>query len=698
MRRLLRFIFTIFIIILLAIGALFMLPADRIAGLASDQIRAATGRDVTFDGRFKPSLWPQIGLSTDGIRISNAEWSDKETMISAKALSVGLDMASLLKGSIRVSKLELIEPIILLEKAADGRVNWEFSGSGEDKAIDAPSESDGSDVAVAIDQALISAGTVRFIDHSAGTETLVAGVNADLTLPDFAGPANLGVEALVNGQSVRADLSIAAFEEFMTGSVAPMKTSVRVGKARIDFDGRAGISPVAAEGQLDADLSDLRALTAVAGQPAPSLPAGVGQTVLAKGQVTLAPQGSLHLRNAALTLDSNKINGSADLTFGDKPFLSGAFEAGALDFSAFTGGSDGGGGEGWSTDPIDVSALGAMDADVSIVASSVDLGDTKLGRTNVLAKLTDRRLVLTLREVRAYDGTITGEVVINGRGGLSVGGDLNVASLSTQSLLKDLADYDRLLGTGDFSFKFLGSGNSMKAIMNSLSGSGSLALGQGEIRGFDLAGMLRNFDTSFVGANNRTIYESIGASFSIKDGVLQNSDLSFLAPLLKAAGLGQIGIGSQTLNYQVAPTAFGGSGDGDGIKVPLKITGTWANPKFNIDLEELARQRLDLDAKKQALEDKAKDELKKLEDKAKADLAKKLGLPVPQPETPAEPVVTNEAPAVSPEQPAATTEEPAITPEQPAVVEEEPKSPEDLLKDKLEDEAKKSILKLLGNR
>ncbi len=527
---------------------------------------------------------------------------------------------------------------------------------------------------------------------------MIAGVNANLTLPDFAGPADLSLDALVNGQAVRADLSIASFEEFMTGSVAPLKTTVHVGDAKIAFDGRAGISPVAAEGALDADLSDLRALNAVAGQPALDLPADVGKLLKAKGQVTYAPEGSLHLREAVLTLDNNQINGSADLVFREKPFLTGNFSAGALDLSAFTGGNSGGGGGGsasgqWSSDPIDVSPLGLLDAEVSIAASSVNLGDTQLGRTRVLARLTDSRLVLTLREVQAYDGMITGEVVVNGRGGLSVGGDLKIAGLSTQSLLNDLADYDRLLGTGDFTLKFLGSGSSMNAIMNSLSGSGSVALGQGEIRGFDLGGMLRNLDTSYVGSNNKTIFESIGASFSIKDGVLQNEDLSFLAPLLNAAGLGKIGLGKQTLNYRVTPTAFKGGDDGDGFKVPLLISGTWANPKFNIDLEALAEQELDLEAKKQALEEKARSELKKLEDKAKADLAKKLGLPVPEPTEPVEPAVTPEA-ETTPE-PQIAPEAEAVTPEPAPAVEEE-RSPEDILKDKLEEEAKKGILKLLG--
>jgi hypothetical protein len=79
---------------------------------------------------------------------------------------------------------------------------------------------------------------------------------------------------------------------------------------------------------------------------------------------------------------------------------------------------------------------------------------------------------------------------MNGRGGLSVGGDLKVAHMAMQPLLMDLADYERLIAVGDLRLKFLGVGNTMDAIMRSLSGDGSFTLGQGEILGLDLADAL----------------------------------------------------------------------------------------------------------------------------------------------------------------------------------------------------------------
>lgn len=236
----------------------------------------------------------------------------------------------------------------------------------------------------------------------------------------------------------------------------------------------------------------------------------------------------------------------------------------------------------------------------------MNLGDTQLGRTRILATLSDRRLVIDLREVRAYDGVVTGNVVLNGRGGLSVGGDLTVAGMALQKALGDLAGYERLIGSADMHVKFLGSGNSVDAIMNSLSGSGAVALGKGELQGLDLVGMLRTLDTTYVGKGAKTIFDSIAGQFTIKDGVLSNDDLAFVAPLLTAGGKGRVLLGKQKLDYRILPVAFQGAEGKGGFKVPLKITGTWADPHFSLDMEAVAKDQFKLDEKKKALEEKAK--------------------------------------------------------------------------------------------
>lgn len=97
----------------------------------------------------------------------------------------------------------------------------------------------------------------------------------------------------------------------------------------------------------------------------------------------------------------------------------------------------------------------------------------------------------------------------------------------------------------------------------------------------------------------KTDFSELTASFTIKDGVAHNEDLAMKAPILRLAkgdSRGDINIGSETINYTATPTivkSIKGQGGENldelaGIAIPLKISGTFTNPKFGLDTKAIA--------------------------------------------------------------------------------------------------------------
>ena len=293
----------------------------------------------------------------------------------------------------------------------------------------------------------------------------------------------------------------------------------------------------------------------------------------------------------------------------DRPTIRAVLTGGALDLSGLTEGEDDGDdaaapvSPGWSRDPIDVSALHSADAEVALVLTGLDLGMMQLGAVDLRATLSSGRLVFDLRQVSAYDGAITGQYVINGRGGLSMGGDLRVADVRLSPLLTDFVGWDRLEGTGTVDLSFLLVGNDLNALINSLDGSGSLSFGEGALLGLDIGGMIRNLDTSYRGEGQRTVYESLTASFTMADGVVSNDDLLMAATFGELTGAGTVDLGQQVLDYTIVPSVIYGEGSDAGLRVPLRISGYWGDPNYSLDLEALARQELEEEI--DALEERA---------------------------------------------------------------------------------------------
>ena len=245
---------------------------------------------------------------------------------------------------------------------------------------------------------------------------------------------------------------------------------------------------------------------------------------------------------------------------------------------------------GWPSDRIDVSGLFAADAEIALRLGGVRLDTAQLGAVELNAALNDGRVVFEIGRVEAYGGRLAGQFVVNGRSGLSVGGDLILTQVQLAPLLSEFAGYDRLEGTGSASLQFLGVGNDVGTIMSGLEGQGDFAFGAGAITGFDLAGMIRNFDTSFRGEGARTVYDSISANFTIDDGVLRNDDLVLNAPWGGVEGTGRVDLGARSVDYRVIPAVMRNEAGEAGLAVPILVSGPWSGLRFRPDLEYLAEQ------------------------------------------------------------------------------------------------------------
>ena len=694
MRWLFRLGGAVLTVLIAVVVAIALIPSDKIADLAARQFLATTGRALHLTGTVRPSIWPQIGVTTGPVEIANADWSTEGPMLRAEGLSVGLDLSAALRGAVIIRNLELVRPSILLERAANGAGNWEMGGAPA-SAAPADGATSGAGTAPAgpqsfvLDHGLISGGTVRWIDHATGQRLTFSALDGDIRIPAFDGPADIALTGDFQGQRLALTASIATFSQAMAGAVTPVRLEIEGGGIGGSFEGRIGIGPFALEGAVDIAATDPAIVMAMANQPVGALPPAMAPLAVG-GKVTVTPEGTAHLRQGRVQIGSNILTGAADFyPAGDRPRLVAQVTTDTLDLVRFSAPDRAGAGtatgaavgaSGWSDAPIDVAALGALDAEVTLNAAAIVLPGMHLGPTRTVLHLDAGRAVFDLREVRAYGGLITGEFVVNGRNGLSLGGRLDVADMALAPMLLELAGSDRLSGTAAVQVKFLAVGNSMAALMQGLSGQGAFRVTGGAIKGFDLAEMIRTLDAGQVGDGLSTVFDDATGSFTIAKGILSNADLRVAAPYFTATGEGLVDIGARRLDYGLTGTA---DVAGNVVTVPVRIKGPWADPGFKLDAQgvidaNFAKEKAQLQAQAQArlakeaarlgvvaqpgesLEDAAR---RTVEEKAAAELGKLL-----TGQTPVQATAASPAPAVG-------------TPA--------PQSPEDLLKGLL--------LKQLGN-
>jgi uncharacterized protein involved in outer membrane biogenesis len=91
------------------------------------RITAATGRQAAINGDLKVHVWSwNPSAEVDDITLKNPSWADRDLMFGAKRLRVSVSLAHLLRGQIVLPEIDLVQPVINLERDASGRASWEL--------------------------------------------------------------------------------------------------------------------------------------------------------------------------------------------------------------------------------------------------------------------------------------------------------------------------------------------------------------------------------------------------------------------------------------------------------------------------------------------------------------------------------------------------------------------------------------------
>jgi AsmA protein len=172
--------------------------------------------------------------------------------------------------------------------------------------------------------------------------------------------------------------------------------------------------------------------------------------------------------------------------------------------------------------------------------------------------------------------------------------------------------------------------------LQTLSGNGGFSFTDGALKGINIAGAIRKAKAALSGQKVadsegpvQTDFSSLSGTFTAKNGLIDNQDLALKSPLLRVSGAGQASLPKETIDYSLKVAVVGSiSGQGGeelaelkGLTIPVKIGGTFSNPKPTVDLANLVK-----DKAKQELKAKAEEKLKeKLGDDVGALLGGALG-------------------------------------------------------------------------
>ncbi|MBR9825697.1 MAG: AsmA family protein [Alphaproteobacteria bacterium] len=625
MLRLLRFLLILVLgLVILALVAPVLIPAETYRDRLTQEASRVLNREVDLAGELSFQILPSVQFTARDVRLANADGFGEEPMAQMAQLRVGVELLPLLSRNVEISEFVLVDPVIRLEQGRAGN-NWTF------RAPDAPAPTSGGTFertpgALPFDA---SFGDVRIenahIIYRNGNEVReITGLTLGISLPSLDAPAALDGSLAADGERITFSGEVGSVRGVFEGAQTPLSLSLGGNLLTASLDGNLPeSSDFAFDGRIDIDVPSVRTLAAFAGSPLP--PGENMQRFAARGPIS-ASASRIALTAESIAFDAITGNGSLAVALGGtRPAITGNLTLPRLDVTPYlpetAEGNSGGSNAGlppWSTEEIDLSSLGLVDADLDLNVGLFEYGDIDIENVDLDVDLRNRRLDANLSNFDLYQGTGSFQVIANARTARPTYRLVaNLDDLDAQPFLQAAAGFERLMGTGDVFLDVSSAGSSQAAIMSGLSGRGNFGFADGAIVGINVAETIRNVSSFFgtsgeaqsdtssddtdaaaTGDAAQTDFSSLTGSFTVSAGRAENSDLALLSPLLRMGGAGYVDLGEQYLDYRLRPRLVasiegqGGSADLQGVVIPVRIRGGFNDVSVGVDTEAVGEALL----------------------------------------------------------------------------------------------------------
>ncbi|HXV11374.1 MAG TPA: AsmA family protein, partial [Burkholderiales bacterium] len=229
-------------LLVIAIGAgaylISRIDEEALVREARSAVKNATGRALDIEGKVDLRISFNPAIVAEGVRFSNASWGSRPEMARVQRLEVELDLIPLLRGTVRIDRLVLIRPDVLLETDAKGRANWEF-GARDAAGVPGKSSDSGTGLAIEAGALRIREGVLAYRDGKMGSTTRVELSALDFQEAAFGKLQSVIIAGRVNGRAFKVKGALGRLHELLArDGTFPLDLEVTTDPARLSAQGK----------------------------------------------------------------------------------------------------------------------------------------------------------------------------------------------------------------------------------------------------------------------------------------------------------------------------------------------------------------------------------------------------------------------------------------------------------------------------
>ncbi|MFH1984531.1 MAG: AsmA family protein [Pseudomonadota bacterium] len=602
------------VFVLLSLGSFIALATYDFTAAREDLARlsqALTGRRLVIRGGIRPTLGLRPGIEVDDLAFQNASWGSRPNMLTIRRLELKVAVLPIFRGEIRVHRLILDGPDLIIERSPQGLTNLPFTRG---KIPVGPSGGKGGGMSfmpdLSLDTVTVTNGRLAVVNAKTHRRIDVGISRLSATVTGINNPVSIDMGASIFGKNMSVTGNLGSVRSLVDGSPWPIDVVIRSKDDEMTATGVIG-------DVLNVTDLNLR-MTARIRRPRPLLasigiPAVLIYPVTASGRLMRKATAPFALSEISFASGGSDLSGDATIQLDSPiPRVTATLTARTLDFRDVIAAarkqveraqSKDAPRKVFSSVPLPLAFIRKIDATVSLSAKRCFLPRLALTRLSATAALKKGRL--TLAPVTAVTGggtlSLTADLRHTGRS-LSLSTHVSIRDMNAGQVQEDLGLPRRLEGKMDVDVRLDGRGRSVADIMGSATGHVSVIMGKGKLNNSlfsRFGGSMQDGLTRLFTPDNRdtTDITCMVAHFAVKDGLADATALVMDTPHLAAAGEGSINLKTEALNMDVTPVlkeGLGASGIGritmsfTELAKPLELGGTLADPTIEVNATDTA--------------------------------------------------------------------------------------------------------------
>ena len=314
---------------LLLVAALvvpFLVPNQVYKQQIESAATNALGRTVVVEGDVDLSIFPRISASVDGVTIANPDGFSRENTVEAGSLRGDVKWGPLLSRKVEVAQITFVDADVLLERRADGAVNW-ILGSPGSESEDGDTPPSGGGVDAGIERARLENAQLVYSDAASGARYELTELDLSASLQSLGAPLSADLNGLFQGAPFEVELFLNAPQNVLDGTDAALDIALDTDGGSVTYEGSANLSDeIVLNGAFSVEGRNLTQLAALAGVDVPVTLAALG-TLSAEGQIS-GPLETANITFDTFSLGGNGLDGTytGAVTLGDTPTLHGRLE------------------------------------------------------------------------------------------------------------------------------------------------------------------------------------------------------------------------------------------------------------------------------------------------------------------------------------------------------------------------------------